>query len=200
MSTHTDSLGRVIAVYDNGDLGIYRHQLSSESYDRSELNGKSGELMGQTWTTLGFADFDHFEATGEIVIDPTAKIDFTSNWATEKVGEILDANPSIIEYASKAGQDQEWDLKNTQSPGGKYYGSKLFGKYASARDAGNFAAGAVAQRSQYSAILLDLGFGSHNATGNSKVAGGIVSGLEFLTPFVGAYMIHFGEDKLSKAG
>jgi len=44
----------------------------------------------------------------------------------------------LTEYAGKAGSNGNWDLKSNTSNG-----SKLFGKYASPRDAGNFAAGTV---------------------------------------------------------
>jgi len=119
---------------------------------------------------------------------------------TGKVQGIIDADPSLNGYASKAGETGDWDLKsNTQN------GSKLYGKYASPRDAGNFAAGAVAQMSSFTE-LAQFGYGAFNLSGNSKPKTGLITGgvgaLTLVNPALGfgaAYLIgKFGEDKLSQ--
>ncbi|MFK5284056.1 hypothetical protein ACI3PL_31205, partial [Lacticaseibacillus paracasei] len=76
-----------------------------------------------------------------------AKIDFGSTWAESKVSEILSSHPDPVTYAAMARGGGDWDLKKHTPNGNSSFGSMLFGKYASARDAGNMAAGAVAQLS-----------------------------------------------------
>ena len=61
-STHTDSLGTVVAVYNDGDLGVYRHDSDEEGtkrilekeYSSSNTSG-GGEKMGETeyWDEFG---------------------------------------------------------------------------------------------------------------------------------------------------
>lgn len=47
-STHTDSLGHVVAVYNDGNMGIFKHGISTDTYDGSELLAKNGTNMGET--------------------------------------------------------------------------------------------------------------------------------------------------------
>lgn len=214
LSTHTDKEGNVIAVYDDGDLGVYKHQTAKTKGDidklRTETNSKGGggTKMGETWTALGFADFSHYERTGEVKAAEGAKIDFESNWATEKVSKIANSEPSLVEYQSKAGTNGVWDLKAHTPNGNVYYGSLLFGKYASARDAGNFAAGIVSVQVTTPTSIVDFGFGAYNMTNNSKfgagIVTGVVAGITTITPSlgieIGKAIGKWGEDKLSKAG
>lgn len=205
-STHTDEDGNVLAVYDDGDNGVYKHSGKGEEAAKnieknySEDNTSAGgEKMGESLHSLSFADQSLYNETGEVKA-ADIKIDFGSTELTEKVQGILDADPSLKEYASKAGTNGDWDLKsNTQN------GSKLFGKYASPRDAGNFAAGAVAQKSSFTWVA-QFGYGAYNLSGNSKgktgLITGAVGGLTYVNPVLGlgaAYLIgKFGEDKLSQ--
>lgn len=213
-STHTDWLGNVVAVYEDGDLGVYTHSGQSKAdIDKahsSENTSAGGTKIGETWTSLSFADFDVFQATGEVVVAKDARIDFNSNWATDQVNGILSENPSAYAYSKRAGQSGDWDIKRTSEKDGNglYYGSKLFGKYASARDAGNIAAGMVTQRSNFPNLIIDYGFGAYNQAGNNKVKAGM---LGLLDGYIGSiyppagfgllfYRGTFGEDKLSKRG
>ena len=81
----------------------------------------------------------------------------------------------------------------------------LYNTYASARDAGNFAAGAVAQSSIVPNIVLDYGFGLYNESGNNKVVAGLIGYLHtIMGPLSGTAARYStaknGEDKLSRAG
>lgn len=113
------------------------------------------------------------------------------------------------EYVSKAGSNGIWDLK-AQVPKGKtaYFGSNLYGKYASARDVGNFAAGAVSEKSPVPNIFTNYGFGLYNQSGNNKRTS-VLMGVADVTmgivaPPIGIgillFRANFGEDKLSKQG
>jgi len=209
-STHTDFFGNVIAVYDDGDLGVYRHVYAESKKDVDDLRSATGtrpgggEFMGDTWTALGFADFDYFEATGEIIVQDKAQIMFDSEFATNEVGNILANDPSAYEYSQKAGGNGVWDIK-AHSPGGVGFGSKLFGKYASARDAGNFAAGAVAKSSFWPGIMIDYGFGLYSKSGNigsesiNNFAKDIMTTPTGIAANIGV-TANFGEYKLSREG
>ncbi len=216
-STHTDKNGNVVAVYDDGDLGVYRHKGNTEQA-RAEVNknhsknntSAGGEKMGGTWTSLGFADFKKYEDSNGKIVQPAsgAKIDFNSSWATNQVNDILSENPTAFGYALKARGGHAWDIKTHTPNGNPYYGSKLFGKYASARDAGNFAAGAVAQKSIIPNLIIDYGFGTYNLSGNSVGKSLLMIGTDAtifnINAVFGAGIIYYkakyGEDKLSRVG
>ncbi|WP_156810144.1 RHS repeat-associated core domain-containing protein [Nitritalea halalkaliphila] len=183
-STHTDEDGNVVAVYDDGNNGVYRHSgkgTKAEKSVKSNYNKNNtsagGEKMGESLHSLSFADQNLYNKTGKVK-QADIKIDFGSTELTDKVQGIIDANPSLVEYAGKAGTNGDWDLKSNTSNG-----SLLYGKYASPRDAGNFAAGAVAQMSGLEPIA-QFGYGAYNMTGNSKPLTGLVTGVVGLTTLI----------------
>lgn len=196
----------MVAVYDDGDNGVYRHKgVGAEAqksvmanYSKDNTSG-GGEYMGESLHSLSFADQSLYNKTSEVKAS-RIKIDFGSTELTKKVDGIIDTGPSLFTYARKAGTNGAWDLKSKISNG-----SLLYGKYASPRDAGNFAAGAVAQMSGVEPIA-QFGYGAYNLTGNSKVLTGLVTnyvGLSILIhPPLGlgaAYLIgKYGEDKLTQ--
>ncbi len=205
-STHTDEDGIVVAVYDDGDLGVYRHGGSrSEAAENVKRNysednkGAGGKRMGESLHALSFADQSLYNETG-VVREARIKIDFGSSNLTDRVQEILNSDPSLFDYFKKAGGGGDWDIKEHVSNG-----SKLFGKYASPRDAGNFAAGAVAQKSGL-APLAQFGYGAYNLLGNNKpltlAITGAVGWVTLVNRPLGlgsAYLIgKYGEDKLSQ--
>jgi hypothetical protein len=81
----------------------------------------------------------------------------------------------------------------------------LYGKYASPRDAGNFAAGAVAESSGLESIA-QYGYGAYNLSGNNKIVTGIITygiaALSTINPFGSQAAFNsiakFGEDKLTQ--
>lgn len=84
----------------------------------------------------------------------------------------------------------------------------LWDKYASARDAGNIAAGIVAKSSNIPTIIIDYGFGLYNESGNNKLLSGIrgIRDLINLSTVPQATIpkilttVFTGEDKLTRAG
>ncbi|RYF22814.1 MAG: RHS repeat-associated core domain-containing protein, partial [Flavobacteriales bacterium] len=213
LSTHTDSDGNVLAIYDDGDLGVYKHDKASakkdidKSYYSTQGTSAGGIKMGETWTNFGFADFAHFEKHGvgrygEVKVANGAKIDYESSWAQEQVESITEPAPSAYEYYKKAGGGGDWDVKSHSPNGNAYYGSRLWGKYASARDAGNIAAGIVAAYSKIPTIMIDYGFGLYNQSGNNKKKMAmmglqqIMSGISGIGNFIKT--AYTGEDKLTR--
>ena len=219
-STHTDKDGKVIAIFDDGDNSVYKHDDNSEggsptleSITKGHLksNSAGGSKVGETLTSFGFADFDKYQESGGKVIVPAkgAKIKFGSTWASQKVASILATEPSAAEYALNAKQNGDWDLK-TKVPSGESsaFGSLLFGKYASARDAGNFIAGVVAEASNIPTSVIDYGYGVYDDSRNDflRSAQIIIEDVNRLieSPIVGGTMIKaralYGEDELTKQG
>ena len=165
--------------------------------------------MGETWTPFGFADFKYYENTKKLKPADGAFIYFNNEWATEKVSEIINTDPWAVLYAFLARGEEKCDIK-TKVPKGMTiaFGSLLFGKYASARDAGNIAAGIVNQRSNWPSFLIDYGFGVYNMAGNNVRNSFEIIKID-MTLFLmnismGTNMMLYradhGEEKLSKAG
>ena len=160
MSTHTDLFGKVVAVYNDNDLRVYRHDNLSGSYatyegqtetyidedgneqtrEMTRLSG--GEAMGETYYWDEFRGYDN--KTGEVTNRVSGHIMFGEHWDSDII--------TLNTRATKLG------LPNTasSSTGGGYYdiktkskyapylgetGKMLGGKYVSARSAGNFLAG-----------------------------------------------------------
>lgn len=214
-STHIDENRKVIAVVEDGDLGVYQHgknagggaptQYMIEKRQEKWGTSAGGTKVGETWTELGFADFGAY-SEGTVKAQEGAFIDLESNWATEQVSGIIAANPSHTDYISKARGGGDWDLKTDTPNGHTSYGSLLFGKYASARDAGNFTAGAFAQMQVLVPnAFYDYGFGLYNQSGNNFKKS-VVMGFIHLTQaqkFNFKPMINTaknGEHPLSRAG
>ncbi len=165
-STHTDENGKVIRVFEDGDLGVYRHKGTGivaemevdENYDSKTNTSAGGEYMGRTLMWDSFAIKDKADK-----INPYGTIDFQSNeaeewldWMEEYWANMSDAMgnlPARYLYAINAGN---WGIFDFKTNGMKkrdndviflnyiYRGSQISkGVYVSARDAGNYGAGAV---------------------------------------------------------
>ena len=208
-STHTDQLGRVIAVYNDGDLGVYRHYGDKEETlkqiekEYSSTNTSAGGVkMGESLQTFSFAENTVTDINGSATVDDIT-IDFNSTALTEAVQAIIDADPSVIEYMKNAKSGGDWDLKT--QPEYKNKGSLLFGKYASPRDAGNFAAGFFSASNGCGSPIIDFGYGFYNISGNNTTRT-VINALYFVsTPIplpmkkiAFQYIRFFGEDPISR--
>ncbi|UZT99332.1 hypothetical protein ODZ84_07105 [Chryseobacterium fluminis] len=176
-STHTDKFGNVVAVYNDGDLGVYRHdgnaketkQELNQNYSKENTSG-GGERMGRT---LVWDSFNNGKG------NPTGKIDFGSyaarDWLnnfSDAISRDTEANGGFVarmNYAWNGGNGDKYDYK-TQNGGGLYSGSQIAeGVYVSARDVGNFAAGRAAFLTGQSKMDFMLNAGGFNLSGNSKM-------------------------------
>ena len=134
-STHTDSLGNVIAVYNDNDLSVYRHNDAKTKADvdkkRKETGSTSGggEKEGETYF------WDEFR--------PGDRILFNQSWNTELIDLAVDGSSEgriPLMFNSRSGN--KFDIKSRYYLGkGGYAGKLLNGKYISAESAGNFLAG-----------------------------------------------------------
>ena len=159
-STHTDSLGVVIAVYDDDDHGVYRHGELPENYaeyegqtetytdpetgevktrEKSRLSG--GNLMGETeyWDEFRL----HDNSTGATLTGVTGRIMFGESW--DYYIDVLNREANqmdLMDVAANSLPGKMFDIKTkSQAPYGSGTGKLLNGKYATARSAGNYLAG-----------------------------------------------------------
>src|SRR5690606_11405892 len=151
-STHTDKDGNVIAVYNDGDLGVYRHEEAKTKADidksySSDNTSAGGEKMGVTLAWWSFAD----PSDGENAGNGLGSINFGSYAARDWLNS---TEPSgLIDYMTNAGtgRDEVYDYKSQglsadatpdEIRNHQYRGSQISeGVYASARDVGNIFAG-----------------------------------------------------------
>ncbi len=215
-STHIDCDGNVVAVFNDGDYGVYQHsgttQQAQEEANRlhSSCRPSAGGLkVGETWTQLGFCDFEVYQSTSEIVPGAGAKIDLSSNWAEQQIEQALNSRPSVGEYMEKAGgENGDFNIKNHAPERSVYFGSKAYGKYVSARDAGNILAGRFARWCSIPTPIVKYGYGRFNEAGNnfSKFTGLCVQDLFkcFMNPAIAPLMLlyhgNFGENRCSQDG
>jgi RHS repeat-associated protein len=175
-STHTDTFGRVLAVYNDGDLGVYKHidAVTKEDIDKksSIINtSRGGEKMGETLAWNSFTEFDGSgKATGLINFGSYQAMNWLDKFRNAMVGAANRYGDFLarMQYATNAGGGDVYDYK-TQNGGGLYSGSQISeGIYVSARDVGNFAAGAAASATGQSKLDFMLNAGGFNLSGNSK--------------------------------
>lgn len=145
-STHTALDGTVVAVYDDEDLGVYRHNDLSK-WDRKSTLASSGEGIRKMGTTAFWDEFRaHDNKTGATLnqIAEGARIQFGMSFdgaigALHKQSLDMDL-PTVAKESRTGGL---FDIKNNRNlaPFGANTGRSLQGQYASARSAGNFLAG-----------------------------------------------------------
>jgi RHS repeat-associated protein len=134
-STHTDENGNVIAVYNDGDNGVYRHKnadLKEFDPERMSLSKFGAEKMGETEYWDEFINPE----TGKVLTDH--KIQFGRSF-----------DPVIERMHSSSKGMFPWQIARESRTGGNFdiknnyqnVGALLKGRYATSRSAGNFLAG-----------------------------------------------------------
>jgi hypothetical protein len=66
--------------------------------------------------SLSFADQNLYNSTGHVE-KGAIKIDFGSQELTDRLKKIIDVDPSLMEYQSKAGEGGDWPIKNKVANG-----------------------------------------------------------------------------------
>jgi RHS repeat-associated protein len=180
VSTHTDEDGNVVAVYDDGDLGVYKHegQVSKADVD-SKHGAKNTSAGGQKMGETEFWDEFRNPETGKEI----GSISFGESWDNtiadlHKQAKGMD----LLEIRTESKLRGDFDIKNREdlAANGPFTGKLLNGKYASARSAGNYLAGYnAAGGTQYGASLTRTGYlklaGAYNMTG--KLTTGMILGI-----------------------
>jgi RHS repeat-associated protein len=147
LSTHTDEDGNVLAVYDDGDLGVYKHEANADGkqptrhqIDKRHEKSKSagGEKMGET------KYWDEFENPDSH--NPEGRINFGESFDSDIENTRVQADlmgMDLYDMGENSKLHQLFDFKNSNeiAPYGPMTGKLLNGKYATARSAGNYLAG-----------------------------------------------------------
>lgn len=133
ISTHIDEEGNVLAVYNDGNFGIYMHsqQEIASWKNGGDFSTDPDNMVGVTLFTFSFQKGD--------------KIDVGSyeahNWMRQFEGTFSHSFPNpivaLVTYASEAGNGGRYDPKSYINNGSQL----TDGTYVSPRDLGNFAAG-----------------------------------------------------------
>jgi len=131
-STHTDSTGNVVEVYNDGDMGVYKHNIASADYDGDGLDSKDGTYMGDTENWDEFIDPE----TGKVMTDCGIQFGKSFDPIVNKMAKMA-GNMDLMEIAANSAGGGAFDIKN------KYgnVGGLLNNKYATSRSAGNYLAG-----------------------------------------------------------
>ena len=151
ISTHTDHEGNVVAVFDDGDNGVYRHGPNRDGSavteyqitKRHEKYGTSarGEYMGQTKYWDEFMTHDGHSGEAQ---NPGGRILFGESWEETIANYNAMSNRTGLEAtAIESHPGGVYDIKqNTRlAPDGVLTGKMLEGYYVSAESAGNYLAG-----------------------------------------------------------
>ena len=171
-STHTDSIGNVVAVYNDGDLGVYRHKANAEKTRKiladeysSQNTSAGGEYMGETLEWNSFVNSKSGKPKGEILFGSYLARDEISR-SVNFIQSFTVGNNEVTKlllYAFNARNGGVFDIKY----GRVYMGSQISeGKYVSMRDAGNFLAGRVANLNGLPAKMTYTLFGAFNLAKN----------------------------------
>jgi RHS repeat-associated protein len=167
LSTHTDSTGAVIAVYDDDDNSVYKHRTLPKSYaqddagveykEEKDKDGNikkvpvnkltGGENMGETEFWNEFISPE----SGNVMTETT--IQFGKSWdpIIDNMAAIAD-DMDLTQIAANSGGGGLFDIKAKYSN----VGGLLNGKYATSRSAGNYLAGYNAQGGSYFGIGISF--------------------------------------------
>lgn len=182
-STHTDSVGKVIAVYNDGDLGVYRHNdISAATYNGQRLKNNPAQRVGYT---NDWSEFARHEPNGKVYEEPApgAKINFGKNmtatiaalhsWAVQQMRGKNVAS-ALAWLAKSSANFKILDIKTwlVRTFEGYQYGEF----YVSGESLGNFLFGANM------AVAQQLSTGSDQRTVDNQIAS-----FDFAMRVVGAY-------------
>ncbi|MEM6395789.1 MAG: hypothetical protein AAF741_05545 [Bacteroidota bacterium] len=139
-STHTDKDGNVVAVYQDGDNGVYRHESLPDEFAATgsgsgqRLKGSDGELMGETLYWDEFVD----TYTGGLIED--MKISFGTSW--DEMIDFYHGKAQSMSLVEVAQESTNTGLFSIQDKNGLTKEARLLnGFYATSRSAGNYLAG-----------------------------------------------------------
>ena len=145
-STHTDNDGNVVAVYDDDDLGVYRHQNLKKWNGKSTLRRTAKGVLHEGYTEYWDEFRAHDNKTGAVLSEVAkgARIEF-GTWFDEAIKNLNSEarGMDLRAVAQNSTLKQEFDIKNNEgiAPYGPNTGRLLNGSYATARSAGNYLAG-----------------------------------------------------------
>jgi hypothetical protein len=144
-STHTDEDGKVIAVKDDGDLGVYKHKGTGDEAMKNFEKNYSATNTSAGGTKMGTtAYWDEFIKPGTNNAEGTIHFGESQSWKPLiDWGNNRAKNQDLTVTMNESKLYQALDIKNNKSwaPEGPMTGRLLNGEYATARSAGNYLAG-----------------------------------------------------------
>jgi hypothetical protein len=178
-STHTDKFGKVLAVYNDGDLGVYKHDIAASQYNGENLSksDKNTTLMGYTYLWNSFTNRGtQNKPEGTINFGSSEAYEWLSNFEASmhalrsKYGSWI----GLRKYAINAGNGDKYDFKSKGAD--PYRGSIIYTPYndpahpvyVSARDVGNIAPGIAANIMGQSKLDFMLNAGAFALSHNNK--------------------------------
>jgi RHS repeat-associated protein len=153
-STHTDKDGNVVAVYDDKDLGVYRHKGNTLETRLELVSNHSSTNTAGGGTKVGITEYwDEFISpeTGDALTKTTIEFGKSFDPIIKSMNEIAQGM-DLIEIASKSVSTAMFDIKGPY----ENVGGLLNGKYVTSRSAGNYLAGYNAQGGTYLKISISF--------------------------------------------
>jgi RHS repeat-associated protein len=154
-STHTDKDGNVVAVYDDNDLGVYKHD-DLKKWDGKQTLKTTGKGVWYEGETEHWDEFRaHDNKTGTILPDVAkgATIIFGAASFDQDIDRLnaQARTEDLRQVANESTLNQKFDIKNdkTIAPYGPNTGKLLNGYFVTARSAGNYLAGYNGATSTY---------------------------------------------------
>jgi RHS repeat-associated protein len=204
-STQTAANGDVLAVYDDNDLGVYRHGDidNRKDWDGSKLDDTDPQTsnVGQTERWGEFANWDSKHPAGiSGSAAPGAFIHFGQSIdGTIKSLNALSDKQGLSQTAIDSTHGGSMDIKTgSMADHGVYTGYLLNGNYVSIRSAGNFLAGLNAMTGTFagnhiSPLFAQKLFGAYQAGGKPGLAYTLTTG----RAYPGTSAPYWGEESYS---
>jgi len=154
-STHIDANGKVITVYDDGDLGVYQHPNNADGRapTKAQLDKRHKKSTSAGGTRVGETMFwDEFISpeTGRpmtnYTVYPNGSFDPTISQAAQQA-----ANMDLAQRAHEMRANGQFDIKRKLWPN---VAMKLNGYIVTSRSAGNYLAGYLAESGTYLGVHI----------------------------------------------
>ena len=141
-STHIDKDGNVLAVFNDGDTGVYQHGDNADGSAPTEYQlSKRAEKEGTSSGGAKIGETEHWDEfvspeTGKAMTEYRIQVGKSFDPIIDKLAKEADGM-GLIDIAKESGPGGKFDVKNDY----KNVGGLLNGKYATSRSAGNYLAG-----------------------------------------------------------
>ena len=150
-STHTDSLGNVVEVYNDGDLGVYKHNTDFEGTQQELAENYSSTNTAAGGEKMGVTEYwDEFlnPETHQVM---KIRIYFDKSFDSEFADYAAKASRmNIITLAKESQANGQLDIKRKMGN----IGGKFRGKFITTRSLGNYLAGYNAARASISFVAF----------------------------------------------
>ncbi|SEL95326.1 RHS repeat domain-containing protein [Parapedobacter koreensis] len=161
-STHTDEEGNVIAVYDDGDLGVYKHSTTEIHTSAKTKQRFENDIDKQVGVTF---DINSFQAGDKINFNSFEAMDWINNFEANQgfIAAMAFGTVGKVNYAFNARNGGVFDPKSYMKTGSQISEGVFF----SPRDLGNYAAGAFGRISGMDKRDMLVNYGAFQLSGNN---------------------------------